>query len=89
MTNIEIIASARTELAANGKIRTTVKDGITVPAENIYTKNAWKKLGYHVRKEESPLATVPIWVYCKGENPEMRMCRVNAHFYKADQVVAI
>ena len=89
MTNVEIIASARTELAANGKIRTTVKDGVAVPAENIYTKNAWKKLGYRVREGESPLATIPIWVFCKGENPDARMCRVKSHFFKADQVVAI
>ena len=36
MTNIEIIASARAELAVTGKIRTTVKDGVTVPAENAF-----------------------------------------------------
>ena len=89
MTNHQIIAKTKCELAAFGRICTTEKDGFTVPAEDIYTKNVWKKRGYHVRESEEPIAVVPIWVFCKGSEGKAKMCRVRAHFYKASQVIKI
>lgn len=89
MTNHQIITQAKCELAASGRIRTMEKDGVTVPAEGIYTKNVWKKRGYRVDVSEEPIAVIPIWVFCRRKDDKHGMCRVRAHFYKASQVVAI
>lgn len=89
MTNHQIITKVKCELAAFGRISTTEKDGIAVPAEGIYTKNVWKKRGYYVCESEVPIAVVPIWVFCKGGEGKAKMCRVKASFYKASQVTKI
>lgn len=87
MRNIDIVARAMTALATEGKITAT---------EGIYTKNAWRRQGYKVNKEESPIITLPIFVFapkraCKEETLKKggRMLCVRANFYKMSQVTKI
>lgn len=87
MRNIEIVERAITTLA---------EEGVIMATEGIYTKNAWRRQGYKVNKEESPIITLPIFVFapkraCKEETLKKggRMLCVRANFYKMSQVTKI
>lgn len=85
MNNKYRINKARQELA---------KNGIIAENENIYTKNAWRKMGYKVNKEETPITKVPIYVYAPHKVYDKngkyiktnKMLGVWAQFYKQSQV---
>lgn len=87
MTNFAIINNARTVLAQEGVITST---------EGIYTKNAWRRRGYKVNKDESPIITLPIFVFAPNKANKDgtlrkggRMLCVRANFYKMSQVTEI
>lgn len=88
MNNKFRINKARVELA---------QSGIIAENENIYTKNAWRRMGYKVRKEETPITIIPIYVYAPhkvyDENGKFvgtsNMLYVWANFYKQSQVTEI
>ena len=54
MRNSISIEKAKTKLFNEGVI------GIS---EDIYTKNGWRKQGYKVEKDASPVTTVPLYIY--------------------------
>lgn len=62
MKNIDIINNLKIELASIGAIKGIVKRDKIVPAEEIYTRGAWKKQGYKVNKDEEPLAKAYIYI---------------------------
>lgn len=88
MNNMYRINKAKEKLAANG---------IIAENENIYTKNIWRKMGYKVNKEETPITTEFIYVYAPhkvyDENGKYiktnKMLGVWAQFYKQSQVTEI
>lgn len=88
MNNMCRINKAKEKLAANG---------IIAENENIYTKNIWRKMGYKVNKEETPITTEFIYVYAphkvydeKGQYIKTyKMLGVWAQFYKQSQVTEI
>lgn len=65
--------------------------------EPIHTFNAWKELGFSVKKGEHAIAKFTIWKYkpetIKNENGEDEesgeMFMKTAHFFKGDQVEPI
>ena len=79
MTNEMIILKESVKLMENGVIKGTGEfmkveeaDG-TIKAvempEAIHTFQAWKSLGYKVKKGEKAVAKFPIWKYTKKEKP--------------------
>ena len=108
MTNEQIIFSAQQELLNQGKLKPTgrtlttqLPDGseIEVPeAEAIHTFNAWKSLGYRVRRGEHAVAQLMIWKHTTYteqltdtsgttiEQQASRMFMKRAHFFSASQV---
>ena len=96
MRNIEIVTKAMTALAAEGTISSITRNDTIIPTEGIYTKNAWRRKGFRVNKEESPIVTLPIFIYTPntvskgdGQTKRGRMLCVRANFYKMSQVTEI
>lgn len=107
MTNAQIIFNEAVELMKNGKIGTTgrqfeVEDEngnkmILDEPEDIHTFQAWKKLGYCVKKGEKAVAQFHIWkcVSKEVENSEgmteeqKKMFMKKASFFSASQVQAM
>lgn len=107
MTNAQIIFNEAVELMKNGKIGTTgrqfeVEDEngnkmVLDEPEDIHTFQAWKKLGYCVKKGEKAVAQFHIWkcVSKETENSEgmteeqKRMFMKKASFFSASQVQAM
>ena len=89
MTNKEIITTEQERLVAEGVLKYTgrvleleMEDGEIVQIKEIqpiHTYNAWKSLGYQVKKGEKCVAKFPIWKYSTkkrknedtGENEEV------------------
>ena len=87
MRNIQIIERA---------ISTLAEEGVITETERIYTKNAWRRKGYRVNNEETPIVTLPIFVCTpskvnRGDKQAKhgRMLCVRANFYKMSQVTKI
>ena len=107
MTNAQIIFNEAVELMKNGKIGKTgrqfeVEDEngnkiMLDEPEDIHTFQAWKKLGYCVKKGEKAVAQFYIWkcVSKKAEHSEgmteeqKRMFMKIASFFSASQVQAM
>lgn len=85
MTNKMSIAIAKSKL---------LNEGIINSGEDIYTKNEWRKQGYKVDKDTTPIATVPLYIYAPhnvyDKNGKVigkkKMLFVWANFYKQSQV---
>ena len=71
---------------------------VMMEPEPIHTYAHWKKLGYQVKRGEKNIAEIMIWKAGKGksrqesdeeqldgENPEVRMFRKTAFFFKMSQ----
>ena len=111
MTNAAIIFNASCKLMEEGILGTTgrkivleapdgTKTEIMEP-EPIHTYNAWKAMGYQVKRGERNIAQITIWKPGKakktdneetnadGENDETRMFLKTAFFFKRSQVEQI
>lgn len=102
MTNAEIILRESIKLAKEGIIKTTDRmievDGQAVQEpEEIHTFNAWKMMGYTVKKGEHAKASFPIWKFkankkdkkedeLDGEGETGKMFMAKAFFFTEDQV---
>ena len=90
MTNLEIIATAKKQLIAAGKIR---------PEDEIHTYNHWKRLGYQVFRGEKAVACITIWKSFqakaadddeeKDQPPKTGMRKKNSYFFSSQQVFLI
>ena len=110
MTNAEIIMNQSIELMEQGIIKGTGRmfEAIITDAEGneekrmveepeaIHTYQAWKQLGYQVKKGEKAKASFTIWKYVKGkkkeeteEEPEAKMFMTKASFFTLEQVEKI
>jgi hypothetical protein len=97
MKNTEIINNLKIDLASIGAIRGFVKKDKIVPAEEIYTRGAWKKQGYKINKDEEPVAkayiTITIGKKIIKENgvtyEKPIMIPVLAGFFKESQTTKI
>lgn len=100
MTNEQIILEARVMLMKQGILAPTDKvmvietdEGkkeLPIP-EEIHTFQAWKELGFKVKKGEHSVAHFPIWKYTEkrkddGELEDSHMFMKVAHFFKPSQV---
>ena len=107
MTNEQIIFNESIELMKNGKIGTTGKQ-LEVEDENgnkmminepedIHTFQAWKKLGYCVKKGEKAVSQFNIWKCVSKETENIdgmteeqkRMFMKKASFFSTSQVQAM
>lgn len=82
MTNAQIILAEQIRLADEGILKYTgrileavLADGTTTEIKEIqpiHTFQAWKSMGYKVKKGEKAIAKFPIWKYTtkKSENDE-------------------
>lgn len=66
MTNAQIIMEQQLLLAEDGILRED-EDG---EIQAIHTYQAWKKLGYQVRKGEKAVAKFPVWKYMTSKKQE-------------------
>ena len=66
MKNVEIIEQASWDLMQKGIIKPVQVGEITVP-EPIHTYQAWKTLGYQVRKGEKAIAKFCIWKHVSAK----------------------
>ena len=106
MTNAQIIFNEAVELMKNGKIGTTgrqfeVEDEngnkmMLDEPEDIHTFQAWKKLGYCVKKGEKAVAQFYIWKCVTKQTTDdnmteeqKRMFMKKASFFSASQVQAM
>ena len=96
MKNQDIIQRNLFALAEKGMIESRFEDGVCVPVEGIFTKNAWRKQGFKVNSGETPLVSIPIYILVPNstkteKEPEKKhkMILVTANFYKFSQVSAI
>lgn len=107
MTNAQIIFNEAVELMKNGKIGTTGKQFevedengnkmILDEPEDIHTFQAWKKLGYCVKKGEKAVAQFYIWKCVTKQvaddnnmtEEQKRMFMKKASFFSASQVQAM
>jgi len=104
MTNAQIIFMESCRLMEDGIIGTTgrkltmeMPDGTTkelMEPEPIHTYQAWKSIGYQVKKGEKNIAAFTIWkAHTKkaeaddeeGSKEETRMFMKTAHFFKISQ----
>ena len=95
MKNQDIIKRNLFALAEQGMIESRLEDGVCVPVEGIFTKNAWRKQGFKVNSGETPLVSIPIYILVPNstkteKEPEKKhkMILVNANIYKFSQVSA-
>lgn len=104
MTNAQIIFTAEQELAKDGKISYTGRtfeaqdeNGETViirETEPIHTFQAWKELGYSVKKGQKAIVKLTIWKHTTKTDEETgqqtsKMFMKTASFFSASQVEAI
>lgn len=81
----------------NKAIAALVDAGILRGYEFIYTKNAWRKMGYKVNKDENPITTIPIYIYAPHKSYDKegnrltvkKLLNVKANFYTLSQVTEI
>ena len=66
MTNAQIIMEQQYLLAADGILKEN-EDGEIQP---IHTYQAWKKLGYQVRKGETAVAKFAVWKFMTSKKKE-------------------
>ena len=103
MTNAQIIFEESQRLAKQGIIQYTGKeftyedaDGnqqVIKETEPIHTYNAWKEMGFQVKKGQKAVAQFTIWKYSGKKNEETdeeegRMFMKRASFFSARQVEA-
>ena len=105
MTNEQIIFNERITLMDDGIIGTTGRT-ITVENENgekiemkepeeLHTYQAWKSLGYQVKRGQKCKATILIWKHTvkkgkeKQDEDEEKMFMTKAFFFTGDQVEPI
>lgn len=105
MTNAQIIFNESQRLAKDGVLQYTGREMTCTDAdgnqqviketEPIHTYNAWKELGYQVRKGEKAVAQFTIWKYRAGKyNEEQeteedgKMFMKKASFFTMRQVEA-
>ena len=98
MTNEMIIFGESQKLAKDGIIAYTGKEIVMVDSdgkefvvketEPIHTYNAWKELGFQVKKGEKAIASFTIWKYKKNEEEDEagKMFMKKASFFKTSQV---
>ena len=101
MTNEQIIFNERVKLMDDGKIGTTGRSIVVetiqgkkiqlMEPEEIHTFQAWKSLGYSVKKGEKAVAKFTIWKATENkdpdeENPEIKMFLKMSAFFSAAQV---
>lgn len=106
MTNAEIIFNERVNLMEAGKIGTTGRKLVVETTEGnkieiqepeqIHTYQAWKSLGYQVKKGEKAVAKFHIWKYTEkvienGEDEETikNMFMKCSAFFSASQVESV
>lgn len=111
MTNAQIIESAKQELLKEGLIKATgrffrlvMEDGSEVilpETEEIHTFQAWKSIGYCVKKGEKAVTKLRIWKHttkietlqnqdgAQIEQESSRMFMKDASFFSASQVERI
>ena len=105
MTNEQIILENRLLLLEMGELKPTGRtinfNGVEKQEpEEIHTFQAWKQLGFIVRKGEHAIAKFPIWKYKPGKKKDAEgdedaaqkkgYCFMKmAFFFTADQVDAI
>lgn len=104
MTNAQIIFSAEQELAKDGKIRYTGRTFeaqdekgqpvIIKETEPIHTFQAWKELGFVVKKGQKAITKLTIWKHTTKTDKETgeessKMFMKTASFFSAEQVEAI
>lgn len=104
MTNAQIILLESVKLMEQGILKGTgkkivveyndEKKELDVP-EPIHTYQAWKKLGYQVKKGEKAIAKFTIWKHVSGKKKEDgeqgkdRMFMKMSSFFKMEQVEKI
>ena len=101
MTNEEIIYRASQQLAREGKIKYTGRelkvatvDGgeiVIKETEQIHTFQAWKEIGYSVKKGEHAVARIPVWKFSGKVNEqtgveESKIFMKTAAFFSESQV---
>ena len=102
MTNEMIIFNESQKLAQGGLIEYTGREIVMVDSdgkefviketEPIHTYNAWREMGYQVKKGEKAIASFTIWKYTASKNEETdeeeagRMFMKKASFFKTSQV---
>lgn len=101
MTNEQIIWAHRTALAENGTIgytgrmltyinTATGEETKVAEPEPLHTFQAWKEMGYAVKKGEHAVAAFPIWKHTvkqkDGADPEVKMFLKLSHFFRMSQV---
>lgn len=93
MTNAQIILAEQIRLADEGILKytgrileTVLADGTTTEIKEIqpiHTFQAWKKLGYKVKKGEKAIARFPIWKYTtkKSESEDGEEEKINSRMF--------
>jgi hypothetical protein len=95
MTNVAIIEKESIRLVEQGVLQMMNIGEMEMP-EPIHTFQAWKSLGYVVKKGEKAIAKFPIWKYTSkkvetdnGEEETSNMFMKTAAFFKFSQVEKI
>lgn len=97
MTNAQIILKESESLVEQGILGMVNVMGAPMP-EPIHTFQAWKELGYKVKKGEKAIAKFPIWKHSsktevdeatKEEKQKTSMFMKTAAFFKKSQVERI
>lgn len=96
MRNFEKINNLKINLATEGVIKGIEANGKIIPTEEIKTKGGWRKDGYKIKKDETPIAHTYIYVpihFKEIRNGKViqtiKMMPVNAGFYKETQTTKI
>lgn len=96
MKNFERIDNLKINLATEGIIKGIEANGKIIPTEEIRTKGGWRKAGYKIKKDETPIAHTYIYVPIHFKEirngklvPTIKMIPVNAGFYKETQTTKI
>ena len=88
MNNLTIIKKEKIRL---------IKSGLLTETDELFTKNAWRKRGRKVNKDESPVTSLIIHIYAPHnvydeDGKCTKVCKtipVKANFYKNSQVSII
>lgn len=106
MTNAQIIFEESQRLAEEGKIKYTGREFKAVDADGkeiilketevIHTYNAWKALGFQVKKGQKAVAQFTIWKFKggkeneeTGEKEQDKMFMKKASFFTREQVEVV
>ena len=103
MTNELIILNESIRLMKDGILKSSGKKGVDIDGtefdipEEIHTFQAWKTLGYIVKKGEKAIAKFPIWKYTSKkiidenneEEEKANMFMKTSAFFKFSQVEKI